>query len=203
VAKFGGGVCKSCVQQKYILKVIFCIDNNLHTLFIKFFYLGENNIVTTCLEHNHNVQNSAAILRQEINNGVKRKAQEDICQRPAKLIHMEISAVASKNPSVAILDISEINNIRRNMYVARRSTLPPMPKNIQGVHNALNTVLMKTVRNEEFLLVNDIDSNIIIFSCYTNLNFLCSVETWYMDGTFQYCAKYFYQLYTIHGYKSG
>jgi hypothetical protein len=63
---------------------------------------------------------------------------------------MEISAVASKNPSVAILDISEINNIRRNMYVAR-STLPPMPKNIQDVHNALNTVLTKTVRNEEFL----------------------------------------------------
>jgi hypothetical protein len=115
---------------------------------------------------------------------------------------MEISAVASKNPSVAILDISEINNIRRNMYVARRSTLPPMPRNIQDVHNALNTVLTKTVRNEEFLLVNDIDSNIIIFSRYTNLNFLCSVETWYMDGTFQYCAKYFYQLYTIHGYKN-
>jgi hypothetical protein len=122
------------------------------------------------------LKNSAAILRQEINNGVKRKAQEDISQRPAKLIHMEISAVASKNPSVAILDISEINNIRRNMYVARRSTLPPMPRNIQDVHNALNTVLTKTVRNEEFLLVNDIDSNIIIFSRYTNLNFLCSVE---------------------------
>jgi len=34
-----------------------------------------------------------------------------------------------------------------------------------------------------------------------NLNFLCSLETIHVDGTFEYCTKHFYQLFSIHGYK--
>jgi len=32
----------------------------------------------------------------------------------------------------------------------------------------------------------------------TNLKFLYCQEKIYMDGTFSYCPKYFYQLFTIH-----
>ncbi|KAF0762666.1 Uncharacterized protein FWK35_00015867 [Aphis craccivora] len=41
------------------------------------------------------------------------------------------------------------------------------------------------------------------FSTMTNnVNFLCSLESIYVDGTFEYCAKHFYQLFSIHGYKN-
>jgi len=35
----------------------------------------------------------------------------------------------------------------------------------------------------------------------TNLNFLCSLKSIYVDGTFEYCAKHFYQLFSIHDYE--
>ncbi|XP_050540275.1 uncharacterized protein LOC126904914 [Daktulosphaira vitifoliae] len=45
-----------------------------------------------------------------------------------------------------------------------------------------------------------INKNIIIFSCDTNLKFLCNSKSIYLDGTFQYYPKHFVQLFTIHGY---
>jgi hypothetical protein len=151
--------------------------------------------------HNHNTDGSS-ILKQQINNSVKRKAQEDICERPAKLIHQEI-ANATQDCSDETVDMRALENIRKNIYAARRSILPPLPKNIRDVHDALNTMQVETIKNDNFLLVNDSVTNIIIFSCFTNLQFLCSVDVLYVDGTFQYCTKFFYQLYTIHGYKNG
>jgi len=35
----------------------------------------------------------------------------------------------------------------------------------------------------------------------TNLNFLFSLKFIYVDGTFEFCAKHFYQLFSIRGYK--
>ena len=53
-------------------------------------------------------------------------------------------------------------------------------------------------------LVNDVDSNIIIFSCTSNLRVLCTqVKEIFIDGTFKCCQKFFEQLYTIHGYSNG
>lgn len=68
---------------------------------------------------------------------------------------------------------------------------------------ALNTPEIMTTKNEPFVLVNDEDKNIIILSCKTNLTFLCNVETIYMDGTFKFCARFFMQMFTIHGFKNG
>jgi hypothetical protein len=90
-----------------------------------------------------------------------------------------------------------LENIRKNIYAARRSILPPLPKNIGDVHDALNTMQVETIKNDNFLLVNDSVTNIIIFSCFTNLQFLCSVNVLYVDGTFQYCTKFFCQLYRV------
>ena len=58
---------------------------------------------------------------------------------------------------------------------------------------------MKTDLNEQFLLINDPNCHIIIFSCGTNLKVLCESEIIYMDGTFEYCPKLFTQLFSLHG----
>ena len=50
---------------------------------------------------------------------------------------------------------------------------------------------------------NDIDTKIIMFTTESNLRFLCQDVHLFADGTFQYCPKYFYQLYTIHPFKNG
>jgi hypothetical protein len=93
--------------------------------------------------------------------------------------------------------------IRKNIYNARRAKLAPLPKNLKAVQEALDSMSVKTIHDEEFLILNDRNNEIVIFSCFANLKFLCSVDTIYVDGTFDYCPKYFYQLFTVHGYKNG
>ncbi|CAH1726302.1 unnamed protein product [Aphis gossypii] len=61
---------------------------------------------------------------------------------------------------------------------------------------------MNTTRGEHFLLNNDENKNVIIFSCEKNLHFLSNVENVYVDGMFKYSARFFEQMFTIHGYKN-
>jgi len=89
------------------------------------------------------------------------------------------------------------------MDLARRSKLPARPRNIQNVHEVLNSLEIKTYDDEQFLMVNDSNQNIVMFSCEKNLNTLNTVNTIYVDGTFKYCPKFFLQLFTICGLSNG
>lgn len=62
---------------------------------------------------------------------------------------------------------------------------------------------IKTNRDESFLLFNDSAKGIVIFSCTKNLGCLCFVTDLFIDGTFKCCAKFFHQLYSIHGLQKG
>uniref|UniRef100_A0A6P7FDT9 Uncharacterized protein LOC114329322 n=1 Tax=Diabrotica virgifera virgifera TaxID=50390 RepID=A0A6P7FDT9_DIAVI len=81
------------------------------------------------------------------------------------------------------------------MYNARRSLLPKLPKSMEETHDILKTFPVKTNKNEDFLMVNDIKNQIIMFSCSSNLEFLADLDTICIDGTFEYCPK------AIHGLK--
>lgn len=99
-----------------------------------------------------------------------------------------------------------MNSIRRSVYRSRRKTLSPLPKNLPEVHAALtnlDTSTISTSKGENILLINDSILNIICFSTKTNLEFLCTCEKIFVDGTFEFCSKYFNQLFTIHGLKNG
>uniref|UniRef100_A0A6P7FTH5 Uncharacterized protein LOC114330857 n=1 Tax=Diabrotica virgifera virgifera TaxID=50390 RepID=A0A6P7FTH5_DIAVI len=87
------------------------------------------------------------------------------------------------------------------MYNARRSLLPKLPKSMEETHDILKTFPVKTNKNEDFLMVNDIENQIIMFSCSSNLEFLADLDTIYIDGTFEYCPKFFKQMFSIHGLK--
>lgn len=61
---------------------------------------------------------------------------------------------------------------------------------------------LQTCKEEHFIIGVDPAKGIIVFSCFTNLHFLCSVETVYMDGTFQFRCHYFSEMFTIHGFQN-
>lgn len=70
-------------------------------------------------------------------------------------------------------------------------------------HLVVNDMNIMTCKNEPFVVVNDSQTNIIIFSCRTNLDVLQTMDTIYVDGTFSYCPKLFKQLFTVHGIRNG
>lgn len=158
-------------------------------------YTVNGEIVESFLNHNHDVD-AEKTDRQKVSNSLKRRAIEDITEKPSKQIHMEFK----KNPDLK-MTWEDVNCIKRNLYNYKRSKLPPLPKNIKDVHDALDALKIHTLKGENFLLKNDRASNIIIFSNVSNLSFMCQaslVNPLYLDGTFQYCPQFSYQLVTIH-----
>lgn len=88
------------------------------------------------------------------------------------------------------------------MYRARWSHHPSLFKTLQELHESIATIDVKTKLGEDFLLVNDDDNNIVIFSMTKNLTFFAKYQTVLVDGTFYSCPRLFYQLFTMNDYRN-
>lgn len=157
----------------------------------------DSDIITEIVAtHNHEPKEEKVLNRNILSNTLKRKATDDFNEKPMKLIHKEL-----RKGDVESLTNKDIMYIRKNMYYSRRQVFPKLPKNVEELHAALDSFKPTTNKEEQFLLVNNRENHIVMFSCKTNLEFLCDLDTIYVDGTFSYCPKLFLQLFTLHGLK--
>jgi hypothetical protein len=85
--------------------------------------------------HNHDADSEDCLNRQILNNFVKRKAMEDLCESPRKPMHKEL-----QSQDLGTLTYEEIRNISRNMHKARSFQLLPLTTDIEEIHNALSAV---------------------------------------------------------------
>lgn len=165
--------------------------------FLKTNCIGEEVIINSVLDHNHEKLSEEVLNVRQLNNSVKRAAVSDICEKPLKLLRKEI-----RNMEIDTVTTKDMAKIGKNVRRIRLSHgVFKTPKNIAEFHQSIESAPIVTDKKENFLLKNDKDNNIIIFSCETNLRFLSSCPHVYVDGTFQYCPKHFLQLFTIHGLK--
>ncbi|KAF0761697.1 Uncharacterized protein FWK35_00004110 [Aphis craccivora] len=101
------------------------------------------------------------------------------------------------------LTLTDVTYIKNNMHYARRTSYPQLPNNINKIHSILNCIEIKTIDNKQFVLFNNSDNGIVMFSCQSNLSFFSKRSVFYVDGTFDYCTDFFCQLFTIHGLHNG
>jgi hypothetical protein len=85
--------------------------------------------------HNHDADSEACLNRQILNNSVKWKVMQDLCERPRQLIHKEI-----RSQYLDILTYTDKRNISRNKHTARSSQLLPLTTDIEETHEALSVV---------------------------------------------------------------
>lgn len=151
-----------------------------------------NSTVSSNFVHNHNADEKK--LNRQLIRSVCKKRAKDMTDRPIKIIRSEIT----KN-SFDTLDYGDVKLIRDRMYPCR-NIQKNIPKNVVEVQEFLQAENIISSKGESMVAVNDIENNIVIFTCTTNLQFLSLVKTIYVDGTFTYCTKFFCQLFTIHGF---
>jgi len=150
------------------------------------------------LDHSH--ESDPTIERQIVNNSTKRKISEsNINEMSSKIIRKELRSLEIDTQLLT----NDISYIRRNLYNKKTKYHPPLPKDINEVYEVLINMNIMTNKNENFLLINDKETNIIVFTCLTNLKYLCSMEKVFMDGTFQFCTTFFYQFFVLHGFQNG
>jgi len=156
--------------------------------------IGEMSNITA---HNHGPENEHELMRQSLSNRVKRKAKEQLCEWPAKLLHSEVTP-----NELSALNGYDVSLIRKNIHYARSSILPPLPSSLEELHSRLDTLDLKTKLNENFLFVNDTANNIVGFATSSNLTYLTQCEAMFVDGTFSSVPVLFQQLFIIHGFKN-
>jgi hypothetical protein len=76
-----------------------------------------------------------------------------------------------------------------------------LPKTLDELHDNMKLYDTKTKLGEQFLLVNDDEENILMFSTQRNLKFLVTCDYLLMDGTFYSSPSLFTQLFVVHGKK--
>jgi len=105
---------------------------------------------------------------------------------------------------IAQNNVDDIKRLRNDMYKSRAKVLLPNPTNVLIWSSLVYChIKITAVRNEYFVLDNDENKNVIIFSCEKNLHFLSHVENLYVDDMFKYSAIFFEQMFTIRAYKNG
>jgi hypothetical protein len=79
---------------------------------------------------------------------------------------------------------------RDTIHRQRLKQTPKLPKCKEDVHDYLNSVIIKIDgKEEDFVLTNDKDKSIIVFTCQSNIDFMCRGDIFYADGTFNFCTK--------------
>nr|CAI5840604.1 unnamed protein product [Callosobruchus analis] len=124
-----------------------CIKKNLRCL-AKLYTVGAEYTVTRSeLIHNHE-SDETTLERKIVTTSCKRKAEEDISEKPSKIIKSVLSNDLPEN-----LSSTDVSLIRRNLYNSRRKLLPALPKDIHdevfvdfeiAIHNALKVVFPTT-----------------------------------------------------------
>jgi hypothetical protein len=134
--------------------------------------------------------------RHQLRATAKRKATDDITQRPSKIIRRALQDQHEEQ-----LQPNDLKSVAKAVYRrGRRKTYPP--KSQSETHEVLPKMNTQN-KFEEFLQLNHPDQGMIVFTCRKNLECLCSVTELFMDGTYKFCPKFFKQLYTIHGFLNG
>lgn len=100
-----------------------------------------------------------------MNNKLKQKAKNIICERSFKFIYIN-----SLQPTILMRFTNDL--------------LPKLQQCNNDVCNILKTMTIKTNNYETFLLVNDKNSNISLLSCNTNLICFIKLNVIYVDVTF-------------------
>uniref|UniRef100_A0A2S2Q623 Uncharacterized protein n=1 Tax=Sipha flava TaxID=143950 RepID=A0A2S2Q623_9HEMI len=102
----------------------------------------------------------------------------DELERPSKIINRGTLTKPELTQTFTGIDI---NNIHQCLYRSRRSLYPKLPTNIIEVINVMNELQIKTVQDENFILVVDSVNKIICFLTESNLKLLCSVDKIFVD----------------------
>ena len=154
--------------------------------------LETDEILHGSTDHNHDAdieKTQVQLLRQ----ACKRKAEDDLTERPRKILITE----AGKTETDYVSQQS-INKVRKAMWRQRRKTHPALPKTRQEALAALSGIQPK---RSTTVIDTDEEHELAWMYSSTSVEYIKDVQFLFGDGTFKSSPKQFYQIYTIFGYK--
>jgi hypothetical protein len=122
-------------------------------------------------DHNHEIEVDRKAQRSKLRQACKRKAVDDITERPQKLIIAECGK--TENDTLVPEDIS---TIRQAVYRVRRRTQQKLPKSREETHVNLKDYEFNSTSGERMMHVNDPETGIIMFTTEGNNEYICQPD---------------------------
>ena len=150
--------------------------------------------------HAHSPRSNEYFIKLQTNHRVKRRASEFPDQRPAK---MAILSVDEEDEDY--FDDGDLDNLKKTVSRVKIASRfgNTLPKNKEEVIAALEEQLIARSAPGSSL-IKCVKKGFVMLATNKSLDFLReNVYQVLGDGTFRYCPKHFYQLYTIHIFRRG
>ena len=137
--------------------------------------------------HNHE-DDEEEITAEKIRQKLKKQVKND----PTKLLQNVYNEEVERTTNSIF---PEYRNVKSSFYETRSRQLPPIPRSFRTLH--IRGPWKKTLNGGKFLLENDRENGIVIFSTNEDLKILASCENILGDGTFKSCPPAFEQLHIL------
>ena len=140
--------------------------------------------------HNHDAKKTKKVLMKDLFK-VKAKAQKLTSENPSVLVH---TLTRDYKHSVNTIDTHNLKNV---LHKQRISTLGCLPETRKETLEYLRVC----IEDPEKCIKIDDKADIVMI--YDVNNFKQMTKHAFCDGTFKYCPKFFYQMYSFQIYKDG
>ena len=149
--------CKGYLKENNSKIVWRCSIRNCPAVLVT--NMDTTTVVSTSGSHSHPPLTGLAET-QTARVSCKRKAMDDFGCRPAQVTSACLAQVAADN-----MTRSDVKKLTRSVQDVRRKKYPKAPRDFIELHIEVDALDSVTTRNEKFVLLNDIPSHTVIFTC--------------------------------------
>ncbi|KAK3747193.1 hypothetical protein RRG08_035739 [Elysia crispata] len=139
-------------------------------------------------------EDSVSLKKLQLRQSCKRKAEDDLTERPRKIIVTEGQSMETNG-----LNQRDIGNVRKAMWRQRRKHQPKLPISRMDALRAISEIETR----QDVKIVTDDETQIACVYSPSAMVYLHRNQDMFDDGTFKSCPKHFEQLYTIITFADG
>ena len=160
-----------------------------------------SDILTQTRGHNHAVD-PTDIKVETIKSNLRKRVREEVTPVPRIYNEAVVQLSTEEDCSSVAAQLPTFDSMKSSLYRSRRKRFPPIPKSRAEIE--VEGEFTTTLSGDRFICRVEGDADkLIIFATDENLHVLSTLETIYVDGTFQTCPSLFSQLFTINGFVHG
>ena len=138
---------------------------------------------------------------EEIKSNLRKRAREERTPVPCIYYEALIELSTQDRDSVAA-QLPMFSSLKSSLYHSRRKRFPPLPKTREEIE--VDDEFTYSLNGDQLLRrIEGAGDKIMLFATDDNLCHLSTLDTIYIDGTFQVCCSLFTQLFTINGFLHG
>ena len=139
--------------------------------------------------HNHPIDSTETRV-EEIKGNLRKRAREELTPVPRIYNEALIELSTQEDRDSVAAQLSMFSSLKASLYRSRRKRFPPLPKTREEIE--IDDEFTYSLNGDRLLRrIEGAGDKIMLFATDDNLRHLSTLDTIYVDGTFQVCPSLF------------